>query len=298
VGKIISAIVGTIDVVRRRGETAEAPAGLAAVPHSEMTAIRELADDQSAPCVILLDNLDRARPEDLSATFALIDRSAQSPVLLVATSTTLPGRTGVEPVQDLARESERLGHGRKLDLAPLDNQQIAEALAGAFNSTIPRDWVEWMGAETGGVPGALWELVGVLAGSGELRRHGRAWVLEGLAPKRGEHRLESVLETKTLEGEDAGDDQRLLAIASLEGPLFRASVIAEVAGVDELEVEDRLARLCRSGLLQYRGTTGSGDEVTSLYAFAPGVVPGFELPPDEIDDLRQRTRETVARLDV
>lgn len=63
-------------------------------------------------------------------------------------------------------------------------------------------------------------------------------------------------------------DRELLARVAGGGGVFRASQLAALAGVPELEVEDRLSALARAGVLEYRGTEGVGEEETSMYAFA------------------------------
>lgn len=57
-------------------------------------------------------------------------------------------------------------------------------------------------------------------------------------------------------------------LAAVEGAVFHSAVLAELAELPELEVDDRLSPLCRAGLIEFRETPSLGDdEFTSQYAF-------------------------------
>jgi hypothetical protein len=65
----------------------------------------------------------------------------------------------------------------------------------------------------------------------------------------------------------AEPDRRLLAIAALEGDVFHSAALAAAAGLDELDVEDRLAALARARVIEARPLRGAAAEATSRFAF-------------------------------
>ncbi len=213
------------------------------------------------PRLLIMDSLDRGDSEDLAGASALIRRLGETRTLFLAAVRTSGGRSP-RAIHDLVLEAERLGVARRIELSALEAGELGEAVASATRNPLPEEWLEWLAARTRGVPGDLWSVLGALEEGGQLRKHWRHWIWEGSPPDEGDISVRS----REYEGLD-DSDRRLLALAAIEGPVFHSAVLAELAGVSELEVEDRLARLCRAGMLEYRGAPAVGAEVTSEYAF-------------------------------
>ncbi len=75
-------------------------------------------------------------------------------------------------------------------------------------------------------------------------------------------------------------------------------MIAELSGISELDLEDRFSRLCRVGVLEYRGEAGQGAEVTSEYAFRNAIdanVFAASYPEEERSGLSARIEEIKER---
>lgn len=84
-------------------------------------------------------------------------------------------------------------------------------------------------------------------------------------------------------------DRDLLALASVEGTIFHAAVLAEVAERDELEVEDELARLERTGIIRVCAQDAQQSEVTTRYAFQSAAL--AEVLGTSLDEAVRRRAE-------
>jgi hypothetical protein len=245
------------------------------------------------PRLMILDSLERGDDEDLAGAFALLKRLPETRTLFVAAVRTTDGRPP-PAIADLILEGERLGHARRLHVSHLTPDEMRDAVARATRAPVPDGWLAWLAEEGRTMPGPLWSALGRLESEGRLRKAGRRWVWEGEPSQR---------KAPAVQPEGAvtihGEDRRLLALAAVEGPVFHSTVVAELAGLSELDVEDRLSRLGRAGLVVYRGARGSGAEIASQYAFRdPGVAETLaaEWPDEELFQLRTRAHEIQTRL--
>ncbi|UCC72147.1 MAG: AAA family ATPase [Gemmatimonadota bacterium] len=295
IGAIITAIYRTVEAVRtgrvpeRRRRRSRKQASDSAVE-----AVRLLTrHGPLEPRLMILDSLERGDDEDLAGTFALLRRLPETRTLFVAATRTTDGRPPAA-IDDLIREGERLGHVRRLDVPGLTLEEMRDAVAGATRAAVPDDWIAWLADESRGLPGALWAALGKLEEEGALRKSGRRWVWEGAPPQS---------ETLAVQQQTAtairGEDRCVLALAAALGPVFHSTVLAELAGVPELELEDRLARWCRAGLVVYRGECGSGAQIASEYAFrdtSDAEALAAEWSENQRSELRSRAQEVRGRL--
>ncbi len=262
-GPIFTAIRETVQALR----TGRVSGSERELPQSSMDtavqAVRKLLEHGPLdPRLLIMDSLDRGDSEDLAGASALIRRLGGTRTLFLAAVRTSRGRSP-RAIHDLVLEAERLGVAQRVELSGLEAGELREAVASATRNPLPEEWLEWLAARTRGVPGDLWSVLGALEQGGQLRKLGRHWTWEGSPPHEGDI---SVVRSRDYERLD-DSDRRLLALAAIEGAVFHSAVLAELAGVSELKVEDRLARLCRAGMLEYRGAPAVGAEVTSEYAF-------------------------------
>jgi predicted ATPase len=160
-------------------------------------------------------------------------------------------------------EAERLGVGRRIELPALSIDEVREAVERATRGEMPEEWLTWVVGQSRGVPGTLWSTLGALERGGTLRLSGRRWSWEGNPDEAVGGRTQATVDVSGLDDED----MRILSIAAVEGHRFHSSVLAELSGVPELDLDDRLSRLCRRGLLEYCGEVAAGADVTSSYAF-------------------------------
>lgn len=263
VGPIVSAVAATVLRVVKGAPLSSGPPPPEPLRASGLAGVRAVLEYGPAePRLVILDSLDRGDSEDLSGAFTLIRHLEETRTLfLVGVRTT----NGLPPpaARDLVLEAERAGRSHRVALAGLDPRALHEILTLATRGPVPDDWLQWVTAESGGKPGALWRLLGALEHAGQLRKVGRHWIWSGSPPSRSVAPPQGAAETSAL----SEDDRRLLALAAAEGPIFHSAVLSELAGIPELEVEDRLSSLCRAGIVEYRGEVSVGSDVTSQYAF-------------------------------
>ena len=266
IGKIAQAVVRTIVAVRtghvdpgklRRGR---APS----VQETALSAVRMLLEiEPLEPRLIIMDSFDRGDSEDLAGASALLRRLPDTRTLFLAAVRTLDGRPP-PAVGDLILEAERLRRGRRIELPPLSAAEIDEAVETATHSSPGESWSGWLAARSRGVPGELWSVLGELQEIGALRKGGRKWTWDEAPPA---DMPADGAAGPSREWDLSEEDRRLVAIAACEGPVFDSAVVAELADMSELAAEDRFARLCRIGLIEFRDAGETGSELTSLYAF-------------------------------
>lgn len=296
VGKILQAVVRTVVALRTgRVDRGLAEDGTQRSVRSAVGAVRLLLEyEPREPRLVIMDSLDRGDSEDLAGSSALIRRLAETRTLFLAAVRTEDGRPP-EAVGDLILEAERLGCGSRLELPPLSMPDIGEAVSKATGAIAPLEWVAWLATESGGSPGALWSLLGALEAEGLLQKSGRRWVWKGSPPEHAPSRDAAPSRDWQL----SDDDRRLMGLAALEGRFFHSAVLAQLAQMSELDVEDRLSALCRLGLIEYSDAPAYGDDVTSRYAFrdpADWEACKNMLPTSERDKYAASLGEVRARL--
>lgn len=265
VGKILQAVVRTAVALRTgRVETTLSQSGYLPSSQTAVAAVRLLLEyEPREPRLVIMDSLDRGDSEDLAGAAALIRRLPETRTLFLAAVRIEDGRPA-GPIADLILEAERLGCGTRLELPPLSMADIGEAVSKATGGIVPLEWLAWLASQTGGNPASLWSLLGSLEENARLQRSGRRWVWTGAPPER----LEVTAAAAASDGWDLPEaDRCLLSLAAQEGRAFHSIVLAEIAGMSELDIEDRLARFCRMGLLEYLGAPALGHQVTSRYLF-------------------------------
>jgi hypothetical protein len=296
VGKILQAVVRTVIALR----TGRVDSGLSRVKsrppsRSAVGAIRLLLEyEPRDPRLVVMDSLDRGDSEDLAGAAALIRRLPETRTLFLAAVRTEEGRPP-EAIGDLILEAERLGCGTRIELPPLAMPDIGEAVTKATGGIVPLEWLAWLASETGGNPAALWSLLGSLAEAGSLQKTGRRWMWNGSPPVRARPRHA----TPTRDWPLSQQDRRLMGLAALEGRFFHSIVLAQLAEMPELDVEDRLSSLCRLGLIEYRDDPVRGGDVTSRYAFRDVADMEFcasVFPEDERDRYAARLAEVRTQL--
>lgn len=280
-GKILQAVVRTVTAVRTGRVVERGTEPLRSAHDSALAAVRLLLEyEPLEPRLVIMDSLDRGDSEDLAGASALIRRLPETRTLFLAAVRTEDGRPP-DAIGDLILEAERLRRAVRLDLPPLTEDEVGEIVSAATRGGAPADWLGWIASEANGNPARLWSIMGSLEEEGRLRRTGRRWVWEGSPAERAPAANRAAPHREWALSED---DRRLAALAASEGPLFHSAVLAALAGLSELEVEDRLSGLCRIGLVEYRGAPQAGGDVTSQYAFcdsADALAFAKSLPEEE-----------------
>lgn len=296
VGKILQAVVRTAVALRTgRVEANLSQSGHLTSSQSAIAAVRLLLEyEPREPRLVIMDSLDRGDSEDLAGAAALIRRLPETRTLFLAAVRTEDGRPP-KAVADLILEAERLGRGTRVELPPLSMPDIGESVGKATGGIVPIEWLAWLASETAGNPAKLWSLLGSLEDDGLLDKSGRSWVWRGSPPARARPQATA----PSLDRPLTEQERLLLGLAALEGRFFHSTVVARLAGMSELDVEDQLSSLCRLGIIEYRDAPTCGGELTSRYAFRDLANMEFcrsGLPRDERDRYAARLAELRERL--
>ncbi len=297
IGKILQAVLRTVVALRTgRVETGQPELESRHRFSSAVGAVRLLLEYKPRePRLVIMDSLDRGDAEDLAGAAALIRRLPETRTLFLAAVRTEEGSPPAA-IDDLILEAERLGCGARVELLPLSMPDIGEAVGKATGGIVPLEWLAWLASETGGNPAALWSVLGSLEEEARLQKSGRRWLWKGSPAVR----VRSVDAPPSRDWSLSEEDRRFMGLAALEGRFFHSIVLAQLAEVPELEVEDRLSSLCRLGLIEYRDAPVRGGDVTSRYAFRDEKdVEHFrsEVPEDERDRYVARLAVVLGCLD-
>lgn len=262
VGRVIRAIVETVlALLPRRPEAPRGEAGTG----SPVDAVRTMmAYGPETPRLIILDNMEAADAAELSGAFALIQRVAGTHTLLLIAARTRDRELRPE-LRDLASETERLGLGRFHRLEGLTADEISAALEESSRVPLPPEWREWFAAAAPLPPAEMWERLAGLAATGAVVRErfwwwsGRRWTWAA-SPPEPPRRVVALPEV-------GSEERRVLVAAARIGQEFPVSELAERLGTTELELADRLDRLARRGIVEFKETLESPDALTDIYRF-------------------------------
>jgi hypothetical protein len=268
-GPLIAAILRTIRTVRG-GEPEVREARITARRHAGIVAaVDTILAEAGGPMLVVLHDLERASDDDLAGAFHVLRALPTHAMLIVATVTTRPGG-GAGRAVDLIQEAERYAVGETMDMGALAPGEWQRALLEATGTQPPPKWLAWFEAHSPLLPRDLWTLLGEAAALGGITREPSGWrwadapapVRRAPGPGTVDRRLDAL----------APDDRALLADAIADGTPFPASRLPARTGLDELAVQDRLARLERAGWIRLVETRSEGDDWVDWYDFArPGV---------------------------
>ena len=242
--------------------------------------IRESGDFMEAatrlyPVVMLLEDFHWADPTSVELLCHLGRRSVRQRILIVCTCRPSEVETQNPILHTGMLDLRTAGHGRELALGPLSPPDVEQWLHHRFpKNDFAAELAPLLWARAEGRPLFVRGLVELLAGRGDI------------AADDGAFRLARPLAALDLEpSKDVMDlvrahlatlpvpDRELLAVASVLGKEFSSAIARAVAGGDELDVEERLQRLCRvSRVLESRGEDDLPDgTLGTRYRFAHGL---------------------------
>lgn len=270
VGDVASALVSSAAVMLRKDEDHDAHPDGAVRAETAVAAVRALVKSAAgAPGIVTIDALERASSAELAGASALVRALPETRLLFVISCDTSEGRAP-EGVAHLIDDCLRAGRGRELVLPRLTPDEVHDAVTRALGAPPPEAWHAWLAARATGAA-VLWETLGELERTGQLRRAGkRAWTFADAPPQAGTSPAGGPPTARRLSPQLARlspEDRRLLTTAALEGTRFQAATVARAAGMPELDVEDRLAAFGRMNLVRFHGTTDATGDLTSTYEF-------------------------------
>jgi hypothetical protein len=281
VGDIASAIVETVQTIRKKQDSVSAPTGSG----STIDQVRLLLTfGGNAPRIIVLENLEASDPDELAGAFALIQRLPQTRTLFIGTALS-PGGKLPPRVRDLVLEAERLRVGRVIEIPRLSTQQAAAAAEAATGTSLSPAWRTWLEESAPDTPTELWDLLGQLERDGHLVRDGKAWRWGDTPPAARRATLGA-------ETDYSPAERRLLSTAALCGSVFRVSQLTALLEWSELQTEDLLATLVRRRIVVLRTTIEEDDDLVDVYGFAsPAEAAAWAAEASsELRDLVQQRR--------
>jgi tetratricopeptide (TPR) repeat protein len=269
--------------------------------------IRESGDFMEAatrlyPVVMLLEDFHWADPTSVELLCHLGRRSVRQRILILCTC-----RASEVQAQNPALHSGMLdlltaGQGRELALGPLAAEEVEQWLEQRFpHNDFAAALAPVLRARAEGLPLFVRSLVELLAGRGEIEPHAGGFRLArplaalDLAPSKDVMDLVRA-HLATL----AAPERELLSVASVLGKEFSSAIARALAGGDELEVEERLQRLCRvNRVLENRGEEDLPDgTLGTRYRFAHGLYQRVlyeDLVAPRRADLHRRAGERLQR---
>ncbi|MFD5277251.1 LuxR C-terminal-related transcriptional regulator [Pseudarthrobacter sp. NPDC058362] len=192
--------------------SAEESVSPVAVLRSIWSYFEELRAGSSAPVLLVLDD---AHYLDDSSAAVVADLIAAGWASVVAAARPRPGLP--QPMSQLWFD----GLAERVDLRPLDRNQVEEVLGHILDGTVPDATVDAIWNGTGGNPRILDALLHDAAEAGTLARRNGIWILVGPLPAHGP-RLSAVVAKDQLRRPP--EEQEALRLIALAEPIGRKTI--------------------------------------------------------------------------
>jgi predicted ATPase len=212
--------------------------------------LRELGDALEAvarerPVVLLLEDLHWADASSADLLRHLCQRIGAQSVLLLATFRPEDLESGSHPLKNYRREMQAHRLCEEIALGMLKLDHVIGYLNVRFSpNNFPPEFAAVMQAKTDGLPLFARSLLEFLADRGDIVKVNECWTLARPVSDLG---LEVPASVRSMirAAVDAlsEDDRRALQYASVAGEEFLSTVLANLLGVDELTLEERLDEL-------------------------------------------------------
>ena len=239
--------------------------------------LREMGDAlgalaESAPLVLLLEDLHWADPSTIDLLRHLCHRIGAQRVLLLATFRPEGLQMGNHPLQNSKVEMQAHQECDEIALGVLGAEDVASLLDLRFHpNQFPPELAGVIHQRTDGQPLFTVSLVEFLALHGEIAQTNSHWTLARPLASLDLKIPDSVraMIRKKIEALDSSS-RRALRYASIEGEEFLSTVLAKLLECDDLQVEEQLAGLARDHrLIEARGEEELPDgSLATRYAFA------------------------------
>jgi len=239
--------------------------------------LREMGDalgalSESAPLVLLLEDLHWADPSTIDLLRHLGHRIAAQRVLLLATFRPEDLQTGNHPLKNCKVEMQAHQECDEIALGVLSADEITHLLDIRFHpNQFPRELASAIHRRTGGQPLFTVSLLEFLADRGDIAITSSHWKLArplGTMDLKIPDTVRAMIRKKS-EALDPSD-RRALQYASVEGEEFLSTVLAKLLECGDLQVEEQLAGLALNHrLIEPRGEEELPDGVLATrYGFA------------------------------
>lgn len=203
------------------------------------------ATARTFPLAIVLEDLHWADSATVDLLAYLGSRVDGMPLLVVTTYRESEMRLARHPFMASLLDLQARGLSEVIGLDLLEPAAVQELLDRRFpDHRFPPAFAELLHAKTDGSPLFLVDLLRWLGAQGAIADFGGAWQLTAGMPEverdlppsvRGmiQRKIEQLTES----------DRRLLTVASVQGFIFDSAILADVKGLDQADVEERLTTL-------------------------------------------------------
>ncbi|MGD2146184.1 MAG: tetratricopeptide repeat protein [Anaerolineae bacterium] len=227
---------------------------------------------QESPIVLFVDDLQWCDVASVDLLVHLSRRIGGSRILIVGTyrpSDVAVGRDGrPHPLQKATLDMQRYNACHEIALDRLGREECAALISREFpHNDFPLSLLDLLFEHTGGNALFVTEILRLLREAGLVEAQDGTWRLaRQVADLPIPRSVESIVVMRIDRLE--ADLRRALRYASAEGERFLSTVLAQVAEVDELALEERLAVVERvHRLISSRGELEIGWELATVYHF-------------------------------
>jgi tetratricopeptide (TPR) repeat protein/predicted Ser/Thr protein kinase len=246
--------------------------------------MREMGDALSSfatitPVVLLLEDLHWADPSSVDLLRHLCQRITNQRLLIAGTFRPEDIERTNHPLKSCKAEMQSHRLCEEVALSSLARDHIAEYLNATFTpNDFPPEFASLIHDKTEGHPLFATNLLQYLSEHGDIGRTNAHWSLIRPLAELDLEAPESVrsMISKKIDALEA-EERRTLQYASVEGTEFLSNVVASLLGVDEVDLEERLADLQRTHrLIEVRGEEELPDgSLATRYRFSHALYQNF-----------------------
>jgi len=246
--------------------------------------IREMGDalglfSNSSPVVLLLEDLHWADPSSIDLLRHLCNRINMQRVLLVGTFRPEDIERSNHPLKSYKAEMQMHKLCEEIALESLSREHIVDYLNVTFNpNDFPANLADHLHEKTEGHPLFTANLLQYLSERGDIAKSNEHWSLKRPLSEIELEAPESVRSMISKKIDNLSEeDRRTLQYASVEGAEFLSTVVADLLGADQVDVEEAMARLEKTHrLVVTRGEEELPDgSLATRYRFAHALYQNF-----------------------
>ncbi len=246
--------------------------------------MRELGDAlgmlaTASPVVLLLEDLHWADPSSVDLLRHLSNRISTQRLLIAGTFRPEDVERSSHPLKSLKTEMQVHSLCDEVTLSSWNRQHIADYVDATFSpNDFPLDLTSLVHEKTEGHPLFVANLLQYLGERGDLAKGNGLWSLVRPLSEMDLAAPESVraMISKKIDALEP-EERRALQYASVEGTEFLSSVTAKLLGVEEIDLEESLARIGKTHrLIEMRGEDELPDgTLATRYRFSHALYQNF-----------------------
>jgi tetratricopeptide (TPR) repeat protein len=246
--------------------------------------MREMGDalgmfSANSPIVLLLEDLHWADPSSVDLLRHICQRIGNQRLLIAGTFRPEDIERSNHPLKSYKAEMQTHHLCEEIALRSLGRTHIAEYLNSTFTpNDFPTELASLIHDKTEGHPLFVTNLLQYMSERGDITRVNAHWTLVRPLAEMDLEAPESVRSMIGKKIDALGDEERrTLQYASVEGTEFSSIVVASLLGVDEVDLEERLAHLEKTHrLIETRGEEELPDRtLTTRYRFSHALYQNF-----------------------